>query len=51
MRKFRRIQPATFKARAAPRAIRGERTAAAIAPHQELHPTQITAWRPGTAGC
>ena len=45
MRKPRRNHSATFKARVALEAIRGEKTVAQIAAHHEVHATQVTAWK------
>jgi len=45
MRKPRRNHSATFKARVALEAIRGEKTVAEIAAHHEVHATQVTAWK------
>ena len=45
MRKPRRNHSAAFKARVALEAIRGERTVAQIAAHQEVHPNQVTTWK------
>jgi transposase len=45
MRKPRRNHSATFKARVALEAIRGEKTVAEIAAHREVHATQVTAWK------
>ena len=45
MRKPRRNHSATFKARVALEAIRGEKTVAELAAHHEVHATQVTAWK------
>ncbi len=45
MRKPRRNHSASFKARVALEAIRGEKTVAEIAAHHEVHATQVTAWK------
>ena len=45
MRKPRRNHSATFKARVALEAIRGEKTVAENAAHHEVHATQVTAWK------
>ena len=45
MRKPRRNHSATFKARVALEAIRGEKTLAEIATHHEVHPNQVTSWK------
>ena len=45
MRKPRRNHSASFKARVALEAIRGEKTGAQIAAHHEVHATQVTAWK------
>src|SRR5665213_599224 len=45
MRKPRRNHSASFKARVALEAIRGEKTVAEIASHHEVHATQVTAWK------
>ncbi len=45
MRKPRRNHSATFKARVALEAIRGEKTVAEIAAHHEVHPNQVTMWK------
>ena len=45
MNKPRRNHSAAFKARVAPRAIRGEKTVAAIAAHHEVHPNQVANWK------
>ncbi len=45
MKKPRRNHSAVFKARVALEAIRGEKTAAELSAHHEVHPTQITAWK------
>ncbi len=50
MRKPRRNHSASFKARVALEAIRGEKTVAEIAAHHEVHATQVTAWKDGAAG-
>jgi transposase-like protein len=42
MRKARRNNSASFKARVALEAIRGDRTIAQIAVHHEVHPNQVT---------
>jgi transposase-like protein len=48
MRKPRCNHSAAFKARVALDAIRGEKTAAEIAAHHEVHATQV---RPGRRSC
>ena len=45
MRKARRNHSASFKARVALEAIRGEKTIAEIAAHHEVHPNQVTSWK------
>ena len=45
MKKPRRNHSASFKARVALEAIRGEKTVAQIAAHHEVHATQVTAWK------
>ena len=45
MKKPRRNHSASFKARVALEAIRGEKTVAEIAAHHEVHATQVTAWK------
>ena len=45
MRKPRRNHSAKFKAMVALEAIRGEKTAAEISAHREVHPNQVTAWK------
>jgi transposase len=45
MKKPRRNHSATFKARVALEAIRGEKTVAEIAAHHEVHPNQVTSWK------
>jgi transposase len=45
MRRPRRNHSATFKARVALEAIRGEKTVAQIAAHHEVHPNQVTSWK------
>src|SRR3974390_739436 len=45
MKKPRRNHSASFKARVALEAIRGEKTVAEIAAHHEVHPTQIAPWK------
>jgi transposase len=45
MRKPRRNHSASFKARVALEAIRGEKTVAEIAAHHEVHPNQVTTWK------
>src|ERR1700733_16309133 len=45
MRKPRRNHSATFKARVALEAIRGEKTVARLIAHHEVHATQVTAWK------
>ena len=45
MRKPRRNHSASFKARIALEAIRGEKTVADIASHHEVHPNQVTTWK------
>src|ERR1700726_2797080 len=45
MRKPRRSHSASFKARVALEAIRGEKTVAEIASHHEVHATLVTAWK------
>ncbi|MDE2221072.1 MAG: transposase [Gammaproteobacteria bacterium] len=45
MKKPRRNHSAVFKARIALEAIRGEKTAAELAAHHQVHPTQIAAWK------
>ena len=44
MRRPSRNYPAAFKARAALEAMHGEKTAAEIAAHHEVHLTQVTSW-------
>jgi transposase-like protein len=50
MRKPRRNHSATFKARVALEAIRGDKTVAEIGAHHEVHATQVTAWKTGLSG-
>jgi transposase-like protein len=45
MRKPRRNHSASFKARVALEAIRGEKTVAQIAAHHEVHANQVTTWK------
>lgn len=45
MRKARRNHSASFKARVALEAIRGDKTIAQIAAHHEVHPNQVTSWK------
>lgn len=45
MKKPRRNHSAAFKARVAMEAIRGIKTVAEIATENQLHPTQVTAWK------
>lgn len=45
MKRPRRNHSASFKARMALEAIRGEKTIAQIAAHHEVHATQVTAWK------
>jgi transposase len=45
MKKPRRNHSASFKARIALEAIRGEKTVAEIAAHHEVHPNQVTTWK------
>ena len=45
MRKPRRNHSATFKARVALEAIRGEKTVAEIAAHHQVHANQVTTWK------
>jgi transposase-like protein len=45
MKKARRNHSATFKARVALEAIRGDRTVAEIAAHHEVRPNQVTSWK------
>jgi len=45
MKKPRRNHSASFKARVALEAIRGEKTVAEIAAHHEVHPNQVTTWK------
>ena len=45
MRKARRNHSATFKARLALEAIRGDKTIAEIAAHHEVHPNQVSGWK------
>jgi transposase len=50
MKKARRNHSATFKARVALEAIRGDRTVAEIAAHHEVHPNQVTSWKTQLVG-
>jgi transposase len=45
MKKPRRNHSATFKARVALEALRGEKTVAEIAAHHDVHPNQVTSWK------
>jgi transposase-like protein len=45
MKKPKRNHSASFKARIALEAIRGEKTVAEIAAHHEVHPNQVTTWK------
>ncbi len=45
MKKPRRNHSASFKARVALQAIRGEKTVAQIAAHHEVHATQVSVWK------
>ena len=45
MSKKRRNHSATFKAKVALDAIKGEKTLSELATHYELHPTQIQQWK------
>ena len=45
MSKKRRNHSATFKAKVALDAIKGEKTLSALATQYELHPTQIQQWK------
>jgi hypothetical protein len=50
MKKPRRNHSASFKARIALEAIRGEKTVAEIAAHHEVHPNQVTTWKTQALG-
>src|SRR5476649_1377669 len=45
MKKPRRNHSASFKARIALEAIRGDKTVAEITAHHEVHPNQVTTWK------
>jgi transposase len=45
MKRARRNHSASFKARVALEAIRGDKTIAEIAAHHEVHPNQVTSWK------
>lgn len=45
MKRVRRNHSASFKARVALEAIRGDKTIAEIAAHHEVHPNQVTSWK------
>ena len=45
MRRKRRNHSASFKAKVAVAAVRGEKTLAELAQHYDVHPNQIQDWR------
>ena len=50
MRRKRRNHSASFKAKVAVAAVRGEKTLAELAQHYDVHPNQIQDWRSRLVG-